>query len=442
MENLPKGIHKKKNNTYALSIRRNGKRLRKVGKNIPYLLSLAKAWHAELDRQGVPPTRVQKKAEFQSSVPGVRWKWKKWGGSIYDRLLMKHIRTSSYENEDDCIKQVETLYAQEKKDFETEIERRIHNDPFVCHLERAPADVTHALRNTVYCLVNSNTKYQPIRAVKSGNSFKKACEKCHQGAKTDRNGITRFCIQHGGGYRCLYDLCPYNVSVKRNNVYDGYCVRCFCSLNKNDERAIKARGYIHAKEQEVKKHLQDSFPQYLWTFDKVYNDSTGKNRMVGRFRPDARTTCEDRVLIVEVDEDSHGSYMCSKEREREESFVAQAGQKTVVLIRFNPDKYVDFDGKTHPSCFKMSKEECIVSVNPTQKTQWAKRIEALKATISYILNPTHELPPNLEDRPCLTIELFYDNISDQPETERIKILKQGLKEIGKRMKELNKIIGA
>lgn len=445
MENLPKGIRKIRN-SYKIVVSRNGEKFEKTSKNIAELVSLANEWHEKLDSQGVPKTKAVNPAKFQSQVKGVQWDSsnKKWRGNIHDRLLMKRKSTKYYDKEQDCIEKVETLRAQERKEFDIEIERRIRNDPLVCNLPKAPTDIRQALPNTVYCIVNGNTKYQPIRAKlrirAGGRHYEKACELCHQDAKTDRNGVTRFCKQHGGGYRCIHSLCPYDVSVERKNPYDGYCVRCFCAKFKNDQRAINAKGYIHAKEQEVRKHLQELFPQYSWTFDKVYNDLTGKNRMVGRFRPDARTTCEERVLIVEVDEDSHRSYMCAKEREREESFVAQAGRKTVVLIRFNPDKYIDFDGKTHPSCFKMSKKECIVSVNPTQKAQWSKRIATLKSTISFILDPSNELPPKQEDRPCLTIELFYDNISDQPEAERVRILKQGLKEIGKRKKELNKIL--
>lgn len=106
------------------------------------------------------------------------------------------------------------------------------------------------------------------------------------------------------------------------------------------------------------------------------------------------------------------------------------------MIRFNPDKYIDFQGKTHPSCFHKSDKESIVTVNPRQKKQWEDRLNVLKNTIENVLNSNSELPPKQEDRPCLMIELFYDNIIDHPEAERIKAKKQMMKAIGKRKREL------
>ena len=107
------------------------------------------------------------------------------------------------------------------------------------------------------------------------------------------------------------------------------------------------------------------------------------------------------------------------------------------MIRFNPDKYTDFNGKTHPSCFRRSVEESRVSINPRQQKQWDHRLETLRNTIKHVLDPEEELPPKQEDRPCLTIELFYDNIADEPERERIASIKEKWKAInGKRKREL------
>ena len=67
-------------------------------------------------------------------------------------------------------------------------------------------------------------------------------------------------------------------------------------------------------------------------------------------------------------------------------------------------------------------------------------MNTLKNTIDYVLDPESDLGLKQEDRPCLMIELFYDNISDHPEAERIKANKQKMKAIQKRKREVADII--
>ena len=452
MSTLPSGVYATKRD-FRVYVRRGGQRFHKRGRDIASLQQALKEWHVKLDMEGIPKTRIIKPADFQSKVPGVTWdpRQKKWRGQCLDRLKGKNISTSYFTDENDCAEALQRLREMETLAFQSEIEKRIREDPLVRDLEKAPDDIQDALPGKAYCCVGPQNHYVPSRVVvtnlQTHREYRKACEKCTQRAYTGRDGTTRFCVQHGGGFRCLGykgEECPYNIAVNRGkgDIYSGHCVRCFCAQFPDDERAKTAKGYIHAKEQAVTKVLEAAFPDYSWTFDKVYNHSTGRTRMLGRFRPDARIRIADRVLIVEVDEDSHRGYMCSKEREREESFVRQAAPLTVILIRFNPDKYIDFEGKTHPSCFHRSDKESIVSVNPRQQKQWDNRLDTLKNTIDYVLNPKSDLPPKQEDRPCLTIELFYDNISDRPEAERIKAEKQKMKAIGKRKRELADLISS
>lgn len=446
MSALPFGIYKLRSGKFRAVLSRGGQRFRMHGTNVAVLQQQLKELNDKLDSENIPKTVVQKTAEYQSNIPGVRYctDKKKWRGECLDRLNGKKIYTTFFTDEIKCAEALQRLRDAEKLAFQTEIDKRIDEDPLVRDLEMTPGDIQDALPGKVYCCVSGNNGYKPIRVVVSGQTqkgYRKACENCTQHARVERDGTTRFCRLHGGGFRCLgykSEECPYSISIDRGkkDIYSGHCVRCFCAQFPNEERAKTAKGYIHAKEQAVTKFLETAFPDYSWTFDKVYNVSTGRTRMIGRFRPDARTRIADRVLIVEVDEDSHRGYMCSKEREREESFVRQAAPLTVIIIRLNPDKYIDFDGKTHPSCFHRSDKESIISVNPRQQKQWDNRLNELKNTIKNVLNPESVLPPKQEDRPCLMIELFYDNISDHPEAERIKAEKEKKKAIGKRKREL------
>ena len=143
------------------------------------------------------------------------------------------------------------------------------------------------------------------------------------------------------------------------------------------------------------------------------------------------------MILVEIDEESHRPYSCSLERARETAFYRHRSKGvTIVMIRFNPDAYVDYVGKNHPSCFKYNKVSGTVVVNPAQKAQWTARCETLVATVAYFLDPLEYVPTPEEagqDRLILTTELFYDDIADMPEAERDKVLARK-KVIGKKRK--------
>ena len=221
-----------------------------------------------------------------------------------------------------------------------------------------------------------------------------------------------------------------NGTLINGDKYDHRCVKCFCASFPNDPRAINAKKWLKAREQTVVAVLTAAFPQYRWTLDRAF--------AVGVLvRPDARVAVGDRVVLVEIDEDSHRSYECSKERARETEFYRhQSKGATLVMIRFNPDAYVDLGGAEHASCFKYNKASGTVVVDPAQKTQWTARCDTLVDTVAYFLDPLEYVPTPTEagqDRLILTTELFYDNIADMPEAERDKVLARK-KAIGKKRK--------
>ena len=208
------------------------------------------------------------------------------------------------------------------------------------------------------------------------------------------------------------DACPYGKSYDGNK-YDKLCVRCFVASFPNDRRADKARKYLHAKELAVRAFLEQSFPSYRWTFDRTC--------AVGCLvRPDAKTVLgRTRLLIVEVDEHSHDTYVCGDERNREKVIAQHAPRGAVVhLIRINPDAYDDArTGKRVPSCFRYSKQEACVTVNPTRAGDWRARLATLRTTIEEIAAHKHEtiaIPDCvlLEERHkhVIPIELFYDDV--------------------------------
>jgi hypothetical protein len=306
-----------------------------------------------------------------------------------------------------------------------------------------PALGVDATPGIVYWHVSRLTKYVPYRTVVSGKGganpkYMPACQDCHQVAfRNVPKGPATHCKQHGGGKRCKghdgSSGCPIGMSVQmgKRDIYDGLCVRCFCASFPNDPRAERARKSVHAREHAVRDVLSKAFPDYNWVFDKAYGT---RMTFVGRrFRPDARVAQGERVIIIEIDEQSHRGYLCAKEREREESFVRQNRNKTVVMIRFNPDEYTDYKGVRHPSCFtNATKDNEVTHVHPKRKAAWQARIQELVNTVHNVLDPKFPLPPKQPDRPLLICELFYDDVMATPEDKRIAKALAASKTIGKR----------
>jgi hypothetical protein len=231
---------------------------------------------------------------------------------------------------------------------------------------------------------------------------------CKHGRRRDR------CKECGNPLICPGDgknACPYQTMIdKHNNRYDLHCPRCFVSKHANAtdptlrERVAATKSCIHARELTVREFLEVAFPDHKWTFDR---------RLVGSLkRPDARTAVADRVIIVEIDEDSHRSYTCSTEREREAAFYNHFKPRTVILIRFNPDQYTRDDGTKVPSCFQWSPTRVSTIVAPKQQAQWDARLAYLKRCIDDWVDPESTVPPPQEGRLVFTQELYYDNILD------------------------------
>jgi hypothetical protein len=247
-------------------------------------------------------------------------------------------------------------------------------------------------------------------------------KRCQQeGCTRSAIGSTNHCLAHGGGPRCVgpkpeddKESCPYQLSAR--DKYDHRCIRCFIAAFPNDIRALNAKAYLHCKELAVREFLEAQFPEYKWTFDRTC--------AVGELvRPDARAALgKTRLLIVEVDEHSHDTYVCDREREREGIFKKHTSRDSVVhVVRFNPDAYDDpVTGTRVPSCFRYSKEEGKASVPADRKADWEARLEKLKATIQEIIDHQHEdiqVPDLLfeDDRYkyVIPIELFYDNVREK-----------------------------
>ncbi|MDA9633351.1 hypothetical protein N9S81_00265 [bacterium] len=326
-------------------------------------------------------------------------------------------------------------------------------------LPASPDDIADAIPGKPYRHQSYKTKFVPYAVVVQRNAgnqrglqWHPACthvdletgEKwtCGQEAVSACDGTpARFCQRHGGGKRCkgatlfktgVYHACEYNVGVHtgKGDHYDGMCVRCFCvTADPNSERVKNAGKWMNAKEQEVVKRLMAVFKsKYHFVLDEAYGKKYAYGSLQKNFRPDMRTIQHGRILIVEIDELSHKTYDCGRERFREEVLRKQGGDRMrTVMLRFNPDQYTDVaTGDRIPSCFHRNKKENTVVPNPREKKQWDMRIEALCERIRVFLDPTNlaymdDVPDPPPGRAIYMEELFYDDISGVTDADKAKI---------------------
>jgi hypothetical protein len=85
------------------------------------------------------------------------------------------------------------------------------------------------------------------------------------------------------------------------------------------------------KEHYVRNYLKKEFPNIKIVFNKKIDNGCSKRR------PDVRIECLTHTIIIEVDEKQHNAYTCESKRLCE--LFTDLGNRPLVMIRFNPDRY-------------------------------------------------------------------------------------------------------
>jgi hypothetical protein len=172
-----------------------------------------------------------------------------------------------------------------------------------------------------------------------------------------------------------------------NRKYKNHCTRCF--VYKFPEEEI-SRNY-KIKEQCMVDFIQETYPEIAFTFDK-------KVGACSKRRPDAYIDLLTHVLIIECDENQHGSYNSSCENSRTMELFQDFNNRPIVFIRFNPDTYTVY-GKKTLSSFKIHKT--IGTPMIRNKKEWDSRLDLLKETIDKHLQTIPEKEVTIDN-------LFFD----------------------------------
>jgi len=156
---------------------------------------------------------------------------------------------------------------------------------------------------------------------------------------------------------------------------------------------IEISRNFKTKENDVVDRVKNEFPEFSWVCDKRVVDGCSKRR------PDLLLDMGTHIIIIEVDENKHDTYDCSCENKRLMEISQDVGHRPIVFIRFNPDNYVDKDGKKISSCWKVNGYG-VMQVSKTKIVEWEERIKELLSQIQYWVD-------NITEKTVETIELFY-----------------------------------
>ena len=206
-----------------------------------------------------------------------------------------------------------------------------------------------------------------------------------------------FCTEHKKNemvdlnhVQCKTPLCSTSA---RNPKYKNYCMRCFM-YTFPDQPMVKN---YKTKEKSMKDFLFTTFPTFTWIWDKTIQDGCSKRR------PDFLCDLGTFILIIEIDENQHTDYDSTCEIARINNLVEDLNFRQIILIRFNPDDYINRNGEKMKTPWSTGKNS-IVKIAPKNKNQWQQRLETLRQEIDNAIQST------VNDTNIIEIKhLFYDD---------------------------------
>ncbi len=241
-------------------------------------------------------------------------------------------------------------------------------------------------------------------AICEHNMRKERCKDCNGSAICEHNKRRERCRDCGGSGICAHDklkerckqcggrdLCKSPWCEKRRiEKYDNYCLTCVIQLRPD----IQVSRNYKTKETSVIHYIGSQFPDFDWVGDKKIKDGCSSRR------PDYMCDFGSHIVINEIDENKHTDYDTSCEHKRMMQISKDLGHRPIIFIRFNPDSYVNKEGKRTPSCWKLGKDG-ILRVPDKQKNNWNNRLEKLKETIDFWTK-------NPSEKTIEIVHLFYD----------------------------------
>lgn len=236
--------------------------------------------------------------------------------------------------------------------------------------------------------------------------FKAQCKEC-KGNRICEHGLYQpYCKDCGGSHICKHkkqkqtckecdgsDLCKSSwCEVRRRKDLDNYCFFCYIHVNPDSEITKNYR----TKEKSVVDFIIKEFPDFEWINNKPIIDGCSKKR------PDLVCDFGEKVLIIEIDENQHKYYDTSCESARLMHIFEDIGHRPLIMIKFNPDRFINEKGENIKSCWKVEKNGILNNINVKE---WENRLSFLKERIQYYISTEITKSVNTE-------YLFFDSESN------------------------------
>jgi hypothetical protein len=227
------------------------------------------------------------------------------------------------------------------------------------------------------------------------NVRSKKCDECDTEASFGfPNGKAIKCGEHkdGGMANVVSKKCvePNCLTSATGLKYEGYC---FSHYFKNFPDAPKSRNH-RVKELATTNFIVEHFTNLHWIVDKKIQNTKSLRR------PDILLDLGEKVVVIEIDENQHKGYI--DDNERVNQITTDLKNRPIILIRFNPDAYLDKNKKKVASCWGFDGERKTI-IKATKGTEWKQRLEVLKNTIEYWVKPENKLESGVE-----VVKLFFD----------------------------------
>lgn len=185
--------------------------------------------------------------------------------------------------------------------------------------------------------------------------------------------------------KCTSDWCTL---IVQDNKYKGYCKNCFVHLFPKH----KLSRNFKTKEKHVTDFIKSEFPQFDIVVDKKIIDGCSKRR------PDLFIDMGSHVILVEVDEHQHNKYETTCENKRIMEMSYDIGHRKMVILRFNPDSYLNSNNEKVLSCWD---NKSLGGVKLKYEDEWNRRLRRLKRKLDYW---TENVPSKMVE----ICYLFYD----------------------------------
>ena len=218
------------------------------------------------------------------------------------------------------------------------------------------------------------------------NKRKQKCYRCSPGNVCKHENWKTMCIKCNGSALCIH--CKHTIGTKRYieslDKKVRCCAGCFYYYYPNDE--IPRRYKL--KQHYFNEKLIEEFGVNFFQYDKKIKCGCSKRR------PDWFIDCYKYSIIIELDEDQHKYESCDEKRMME--LFTDLGNRPLVLIRINPDKY---KGKTkkRKGCFDFDEKNILIC----NEKKFNKRFNILVKMIKYYIDNEPEKEITME-------KLFFD----------------------------------